>query len=49
MEWKFFLGASFLTSAILVPQAGIRPVAEGIMLAGAILGAWWVFQRGRRQ
>jgi hypothetical protein len=36
MEWKFYFGACFLTAAMLVPRAGLRPVAAGMVLAGAI-------------
>jgi hypothetical protein len=46
MEWKFFLGACFLTGALLVPHAGIMPVVEGMGLAALILGVWSRFGRG---
>jgi hypothetical protein len=35
-EWKFFLGASFLTAALIVPHAGAKPVAAGIVLAALV-------------
>jgi hypothetical protein len=40
MDWKFFLGACFLTAALLVPQAGMRPVAAGMVLAALVRLAW---------
>ena len=43
MEWKFFFGACFLTGAVLLPHAGIKPVVEGMALAAVILGLWWFF------
>jgi mannose/fructose-specific phosphotransferase system component IIA len=33
MQWKYFLGASFLTAALLVPHAGTEPVIAGMALA----------------
>jgi hypothetical protein len=45
-EWKFFFGACFLTAAILVPHAGVKPVVEGMALAAVILGIWSYFGRG---
>jgi hypothetical protein len=33
MRWNFFLGACFLTAALLVPHAGTGPVVAGIVLA----------------
>lgn len=47
MEWRFFLGASFLTGALLVPIAGVGPVFAGIVLAAVVQ---WVSSRlGRRR
>ena len=40
MEWKFFLGACFLTAALLVPFAGPRPIVAGMVLAALVLLAW---------
>lgn len=37
MEWKFYFGACFLTGALLVPRAGLGPVAAGEVVAGVIL------------
>jgi hypothetical protein len=37
MHWRFFLGASFLTSALVGPHAGLVPLAGGIALGGLIL------------
>jgi hypothetical protein len=36
VRWRFFLGACFLTGALLVPLAGVVPVATGIVLAGVV-------------
>jgi hypothetical protein len=33
MRWNFFLGACFLTAALVVPHAGTRPVVAGVALA----------------
>jgi hypothetical protein len=40
MEWKFFLGACFLTAALVVPYAGPRAVIAGMALAALIQWAW---------
>jgi hypothetical protein len=48
MEWRFFLGASFLTGALIVPFAGVRPVAAGLILGAAIRGGWWLIHRDPR-
>jgi hypothetical protein len=40
MHWKFFLGASLLTSALLLPHAGLIPVITGMVLARVIQLAW---------
>jgi hypothetical protein len=40
MQWKFFLGACFLTGAVLLPHVGLVPVCAGMALAGVILLAW---------
>jgi hypothetical protein len=40
MPVKFFLGACFLTGALLVPHAGAWPVLAGMALAGLIQLAW---------
>jgi hypothetical protein len=40
MQWKFFLGACFLTAALVEPHAGMMPVIGGIALAGLIRLAW---------
>jgi hypothetical protein len=47
MPWKFYLGACFLTSALLMPHAGLQPTAAGALLAGAVVWAWARFTRGR--
>lgn len=44
-EWKFFLGASFLTAALIVPHAGAQPVAAGIVLAAFV--RWARSRNGR--
>jgi hypothetical protein len=45
MEWKLFLGASFLTAALIVPHAGAKPVAVGIVLAAVV--RWSQSRNGR--
>ena len=40
MEWTFFLGACFLTGALLLPHAGMMPVVAGMALAGLMHLAW---------
>ncbi len=37
VRWRFFLGAAFLTGALLIPRAGVAPVVAGIVLAGVVL------------
>jgi len=44
-EWKFFLGASFLTAALIAPHAGATPVAAGIVLAAVVR---WGLSRSAR-
>jgi hypothetical protein len=44
MEWKFFFGACLLVGALLLPHAGWRPVAAGMVLAGVIR---WLSRRRR--
>ena len=44
-EWKFFLGASFLTAALIEPHAGAMPVAAGIVLAAVVR---WGLSRSAR-
>jgi hypothetical protein len=46
MQWKFFLGASFLTVAFVGPHAGLVPLTGGIALGGLIL---FVVTRVRRR
>jgi hypothetical protein len=36
MQWKFFLGACFLTGAVLMPHARRLPLIAGMALAGII-------------
>jgi hypothetical protein len=38
--WRFFFAACFLTGAILIPHAGVGPVAAGILLAAVIQWSW---------
>jgi hypothetical protein len=40
VQWKFFLGACFLTVALVLPHAGMVPVIAGMALAGLIQLAW---------
>ena len=40
MQWRFFLGASFLTAALLMPHADPRAVIAGMVLAGALQWGW---------
>lgn len=40
MPWRFFLGAAFLTAALLEPYAGVGAVARGVALAAAIQWLW---------
>jgi hypothetical protein len=41
MRWKFFLGACFLTGALVLPHTRLAPVLTGMALAGLIQLAWW--------
>ncbi|HKT81492.1 MAG TPA: hypothetical protein VJP86_14800 [Vicinamibacterales bacterium] len=45
MHWRFFVGASFLTAALLLPHARSTPVLAGIVLAGAV--QWGYSKLGR--
>jgi hypothetical protein len=36
MKWQFFLGACFLTAAMLLPHARTRPVFAGMALAAVL-------------
>jgi hypothetical protein len=36
MKWQFFLGACFLTAAVLLPHARVRPVVAGSALAAVL-------------
>jgi hypothetical protein len=45
VRWRFFLGASFLTAALVIPRAGVVPVAVGIVLAGAVQFAYMRLRR----
>jgi len=40
MRWKFFLGACFLTGALVLPHTRMAPVITGMALAGLIQVAW---------
>jgi hypothetical protein len=40
MRWQFYLGACFLTGAVLLPRAHPLPVVAGMVLAGVIMAAW---------
>jgi hypothetical protein len=42
MQWKFFLGACFLTGAVLIPHTRWLPLIAGMALAGLLqlLFAW---------
>lgn len=46
-DWKFFLGACFLTGALLLPYAKPGPVMAGMVLAGLIRFAWAKITGGR--
>jgi hypothetical protein len=46
MQWKFFLGACFLTATLVGPHVGIAPLAGGMALGGLILLA---VSRARRR
>jgi hypothetical protein len=47
MHWRFFLGACFLTGALLLPHAGTAVVIAGMALAGLIQFGWSVIVRRR--
>jgi hypothetical protein len=47
MHWQFFLGACFLTGALLLPHAPGIPVIAGMMLAGIIQVVWLRISRHR--
>jgi hypothetical protein len=36
MEWKFFLGACFLTAMMLLPHASLPAVVAGMVLGATI-------------
>src|SRR4051794_16025618 len=36
MQWKFFIGACFLTGALLMPHAGRGPILAGMALGGLV-------------
>jgi hypothetical protein len=40
VRWRFFLGAAFLTGALLIPRAGVAPVIVGILIAGVVQFAY---------
>jgi hypothetical protein len=40
VQWKFYLGASFLTLALVLPHARTGPVIAGVALAGLIQLVW---------
>jgi hypothetical protein len=40
IRWEFFLGACFLTGALLLPQTSVLPVVSGMAFAAVILVAW---------
>jgi hypothetical protein len=40
VQWKFYLGACFLTLALVLPHARAVPVIAGMALAGLIQLAW---------
>ena len=48
MQWKFFLGACFLTGALLLPHAGRRPVVAGMALAALVQWGWSRIRGGPR-
>jgi hypothetical protein len=45
LKWPFFLGACFLTGAILLPHAPLRPVIGGMAMAAVLRAAWDVWMR----
>ncbi len=40
MKWQFFLGACFLTGALLLPHVKTWPVMAGMGLAGLLQWGW---------
>jgi hypothetical protein len=40
MKWQFFLGACFLTGALLLPHASPRAVVSGMALAALLRWLW---------
>ena len=40
MQWKFFLGATLLTVAVLQPHAPAKSVVAGVGLAALARWAW---------
>jgi hypothetical protein len=40
MQFRFFVGACFLTAAMLLPHANALPVVAGMLLAAAVQWAW---------
>src|SRR5262245_8001490 len=48
MPWKFFVGACFLTGALLIPHGGKMPVLAGMGLAALVNWAWSRLPRFRR-
>jgi hypothetical protein len=47
VPWKFFIGASFLVMALLLPHAPFKDVAAGVAVAGGI--QWVVHERVARK
>jgi hypothetical protein len=41
MKWPFFLGACFLTGALLLPHARPPAVIGGMVLAGLLQWGWF--------
>ncbi len=40
LRWAFFVGACYLTGALLLPRISPLPVFTGMALAAAIMVAW---------
>jgi hypothetical protein len=40
MKWQFFVGACFLTGALLLPHASPRAVVSGMALAALLRWLW---------
>jgi hypothetical protein len=49
MQWQFFLGACFLTGALLLPHAPGIPVIVGMMVAGIVHVVWFRISRHRNR